>query len=436
MSLGTNMVTATQPAAAAKTDQAAYSRRPGLSRTLQRVLSLGDFETEARRHLPRVLFEYIAGAAEDNTSLRANRDAFQQYAFRTRTMVDVSRRSQQTVLFGTTYSSPFGIAPVGISAMSAYRGDLVLARAAAAERTPAIMSGSSLIRMEEVAKAAPDTWFQAYLPGDVGKIEGLIERIKTAGFSALVVTVDIPVWANRENNVRAGFSMPLRPSLRLAWDGVTHPRWLVGTLIRTMLLHGMPHFENSFATRGAPILSASAVRDTTGRDHLSWATLQYIRRLWPGPLIIKGILHESDARRAAAIGADGIIVSNHGGRQLDGAAAPLAVLPRIADAVGTSTVVMMDSGIRRGADVLKALALGARFVFAGRPFMYAASVGSEEGVRHAITLLREEIDRNMAMLGTCAVGDVTPDCLLWKTPADTFGRQADSGPEQSASSLA
>ncbi len=403
---------AARPAAPPTSDLAAYARRPDLSRVLRRVLSLADFETEARRLLPKVLFEYIAGAAEDNISLRANRDAFQQYAFRTRVMVDVSRRGQQTTLFGATYSSPFGIAPVGISAMSAYRGDLVLASAAAKEHIPAIMSGSSLIRMEEVAKAAPATWFQAYIPGDVGKIEDLIGRIKSAGFGALVVTVDIPVWANRENNVRAGFSMPLRPSLRLGWDGLTHPRWLVGTLMRTMLLHGMPHFENSFATRGAPMLSASAIRDTTGRDHLSWETLQKIRRLWPGPLIIKGILNEGDARRAVAIGADGIIVSNHGGRQLDGAVAPLVVLPRIVDAVGKSTVVMMDSGIRRGADVLKALALGARFVFAGRPFMYAASVAGEQGVRHAIALLREEVDRNMAMLGACAVGDVTPDCVI------------------------
>jgi len=398
-----------------KTEQAAYAKRPGLSRTLQRVLSLADFEHEARRRLPRVLYEYIAGAAEDNNSLRANRDSFQEFSFQTRVMVDVSRRSQQTSLFGTTYDSPFGIAPVGISAMSAYRGDLALARAAAAERIPAIMSGTSLIRMEEVAAAAPGTWFQAYLPGDEAKIAPLIERVQAAGFCTLVVTVDIPVWANRENNVRAGFSLPMRPSLRLAWDGVTHPRWLAGTLLRTMLLHGMPHFENSFATRGAPMLSSSALRDTTGRDHLSWVTLERIRRQWPGSLVIKGILHEDDARTATALGADGVIVSNHGGRQLDGAAAPLAALPRIVDAVGSSTTVMMDSGVRRGADVLKALALGAKFVFAGRPFMYAAAVGGEQGVRHAVTLLRDEVDRNMAMLGVCRVDDLSAARLLTRS---------------------
>ncbi len=392
--------------------QAAYGKRVDLPRRLQRILSLDDFEAAARSHLPRPLFGYISGAAEDNTSLKANRQVFQDWQFQTRVMVDVAQRSQQTTVFGDTYASPFGIAPVGISAISAYRGDLVLAQAAANAGIPAIMSGTSLIRMEEVQQAAPSTWFQAYLPGDTSRIDGLIERIKTAGFKTLVVTVDIPVWANRENNVRTGFSMPLRPSLRLAWDGMLRPRWLAGTFLRTLAKHGMPHFENSFATRGAPMLSNSAIRDTTGRDHLNWQHLAEIRRRWSGNLVIKGILSEHDARRAVEIGADGIIVSNHGGRQLDGTAAPLTMLPRIVDQVGHQTVVMMDSGVRRGADVLKALALGAQMVFLGRPFMYAAAVGGQAGVDHAISLLRDEVDRNMAMLGACSVHDIGAECLV------------------------
>ena len=208
--------------------------------------------------------------------------------------------------------------------------------------------------------------------------------------------------------------MPLRPSLRLAWDGMVRPRWLVGTFLRTLALHGMPHFENSFATRGAPMLSNSAIRDTTGRDHLNWEHLQAIRQRWSGNLVIKGILNEHDARRAVEIGADGIIVSNHGGRQLDSTASPLVMLPRIVDAVGHQTVVMMDSGVRRGSDVLKAVALGAQMVFLGRPFMYAAAVGGMQGVDHAISLLRDEVDRNMAMLGACSVQEVTTECLLYK----------------------
>ncbi|MCP3711685.1 alpha-hydroxy-acid oxidizing protein [Paraburkholderia sp. CNPSo 3274] len=353
-------------------EQAAYGVKQHLPRRLRQIHSLADFEGAARRVLPRPLFGYISGAAEDEMSIAANRAAFERLKFRTRVLVDVSHRSQQTTIFNHTYSSPFGIAPVGISAISAYRGDIALATAAMDENIPAIMSGSSLIPMETVQAAAPRTWFQAYLPGDV----------------------------------RTGFSLPLRPSLRLAMDGISHPRWLLGTFARTLIHHGMSHFENSFATRGAPMLSASAVRDTTGRDHLSWSDIASIRQRWSGNLVIKGILHADDARRAVAIGTDGIIVSNHGGRQLDGAVEPLSVLPQICDAVGDKTVVMMDSGIRRGGDVLKALALGAQFVFAGRPFMYAAAVGGASGVRHAIGLLRDEVDRNMAMLGTVAIREI------------------------------
>ncbi|WP_244111839.1 alpha-hydroxy acid oxidase [Burkholderia diffusa] len=378
---------------------------------LRRILSLADFEAAARGFLPRPLFGYVSGAAEDGMSAAANRTAFERWKFQPKVLVDVSRRSQEATIFGCTYSSPFGIAPVGISAMSAYRGDIALAQAAKHENIPAIMSGTSLIPMEKVHAAAPGTWFQAYLPGDATRVDALIDRIRAAGFATLVLTVDIPVWANRENNVRTGFSLPLRPSLRLAMDGLVRPRWLCGTFLRTLVNHGMPHFENSFATRGAPMLSASAIRDTTGRDHLSWTDIARIRERWSGNLVIKGILHLDDAKRAAALGADGIIVSNHGGRQLDGAVEPLQVLPGICSAVGSDLVVMMDSGIRRGSDVLKALALGARFVFVGRPFLYAAAVGGAPGVRHAIGLLHDEVDRNMAMLGTCSVDEVGRDVL-------------------------
>jgi L-lactate dehydrogenase (cytochrome) len=391
---------------------AAYAPRAGLPRSLSGILSLDDFERAAGKHLPRPLYGYISGAAEDNLTRTANREAFARHSFCPRVMVDVSQRTQRVTLFGRSYASPFGIAPVGISAVSAWRGDIQMAQAAALEQIPAIMSGSSLIRMEDVHGAAPGTWFQAYLPGDIQRIDGLIDRIAAAGFTTLVITVDIPVWANRENNVRSGFSTPLRPSLRLALDGLARPRWLVGTFLRTLALHGMPHFENSFATRGAPLMSRAAIRDTTGRDHLAWPQIERIRQKWQGKLVLKGIMHPDDARHAVSAGADGLIVSNHGGRQLDGTASSLTMLPRIVDAVGEATVVMMDSGIRRGADVLKALALGAQFVFAGRPFMYAAAIGGADGVRHAITLLRDEIDRNMAMLGARGIDEVNAGMLV------------------------
>jgi L-lactate dehydrogenase (cytochrome) len=216
------------------------------------------------------------------------------------------------------------------------------------------------------------------------------------------------VAANRENNVRSGFSVPLRPSLRLAWDGISRPAWLFGTAARTLLRHGMPHFENMDATRGPPVLARDLVRAIGRRDQLAWEHLELIRRRWKGRLVVKGILAREDARMAHECGADGIIVSNHGGRQLDGAIAALHVLPEIA-AEADGMAVMLDGGVRRGTDVLKALALGADFVFVGRPFLFAAAIGGEEAVRHAIGLLSEEIDRDMALLGIRDIGQMRPE---------------------------
>jgi L-lactate dehydrogenase (cytochrome) len=370
----------------------------GVRRRLRRVLALDDFEAAAKRHLPRPIFGYVAGAAETDWSFRDNRAAFAEYGFLPRMLVDVSRRSQRVSLFGRTYASPFGIAPIGICALYAYRGDLVLAAAAAKANVPMIMSGSSLIPLEEVVAQSPGTWFQAYLPGDVAQIEPLVERVARAGFATLVVTVDSQVAGNRENNVRAGFSTPLRPTLRLALDGLAHPRWLAGTFLRTLARHGMPHFENNFARRGAPILSPDVLRDYSDRGHLHWDHWRMVRDMWKGTLVIKGVLDRRDALRARDFGADGIIVSNHGGRQLDGAVSALRALPPIVAAC-PDVPVMLDGGVRRGTDVLKALALGARFVFLGRSFGFAAAVGGEAGVARAIALLAAEIDRDMAMLG-------------------------------------
>jgi L-lactate dehydrogenase (cytochrome) len=233
---------------------------------LKDVLSLDDFETKARHHLPRPLFGYISGASETNASLRMNTASFQNYAFKPRVLRDVSKRSMATQLFGKSYSAPFGIAPMGISALMAYRGDLILATGAAQSGIPMIMSGSSLVRMEDVAQAAPDSWFQAYLPGETDRIDALVDRVAAAGFKTLVLTVDTAALANRENNIRAGFSTPLRPSINLAWQGVSHLRWTLGTFMRTILQHGIPHFENSYATRGAPIVSSSVMRDFGKKD--------------------------------------------------------------------------------------------------------------------------------------------------------------------------
>ncbi len=379
-------------------------------RLRERFLALDDFEPAARRFLPRPLFGFVAGSTETGAAFHGNRSAFAAHQFVPRMLVDTARRSTAATLFGETYAAPFGIPPMGVSALIAYRGDLVLAATAAECGIPFILSGSSVIRLEEVAKAGGKPWFQAYLPGDPARIDPLVDRAAAAGFGTLVVTVDVPVNGNRENNVRNGFSLPLRPSAQLAWQGITHPGWLLRTAGQTLLRHGMPHFENMQATRGPPLLSRNLERQLGARDTLAWPHLRRIRDRWRGRLVVKGILAAEDARLAREAGVDGVIVSNHGGRQLDYAIAPLDALPAIR-AVAGEMAVMLDGAIRRGSDVLKALALGADFVFVGRPMLFAAALAGGPGVAHAFRLLREEIDRNMAMLGITSLSQMTPALL-------------------------
>src|SRR5260221_1033399 len=392
-----------QPVSAAVRSDAEWHVGRWLPRTLARVLALDDFEEPARRYLPRPMFGYVSGGAETNASLRANRSQYDEIELSPRVLVDVSGRTAKTALFGRAYAAPFGIAPMGGTSMAAFRGDVVLARVAAAAGIPMVMSGASLTRLEDVRAAGATAWFQAYLPGETGPITRLVERVARAGFDTLVLTVDVPVSANRENNARSGFSRPLRPTLRLAWESALKPRWLAGMFLRTILVDGMPHFENM----GARIpLITRADRGDGERDRLAWTHLELMRKLWKGRLVLKGILDQDDARIARESGVDGVIVSNHGGRQLDGALAPLRALPAVVAQAGGMTV-MMDGGIRRGTDVLKALALGAQFVFVGRPFLYAAAIGAEAGVRHGIGLLSDEIERDMALLGITTLAQMT-----------------------------
>ena len=379
-------------------------------KTLKRYLSLHDFEKAAQKLLPKPLFAYVSGAVEDEASITANRSVFGNYSFKPNVLVDVSSVDTSITLFGTRYATPVGVAPMGLAAMTSYRGDVALAVASKKAGAMCIMSGSSLIRLEEVMEAAPGTWFQAYLPGKQEQIDALVQRVRYAGVETLVLTVDTPVAANRENNIRAGFSTPLRPSLSLAWQGMTHPRWLLGTFAKTLMRHGMPHFENNYATRGAPVMSSNVLRDFSDRGHLNWEHLSRVRAMWQGPLVIKGILNVADLLKAKDIGADAVIVSNHGGRQLDGSVAPLLVLPEMMDVAGDYPI-MLDSGVRRGTDVLKALALGATAAWIGRPFNYAATVGGEAGVSHALDLIKQEVKRDMGLLGVTDVGSIRRDHL-------------------------
>ncbi len=373
------------------------------------LLCLDDFEAPARAHLPRPIFGYISGGVETNASLDGNRSAFNEWEFLPRVLVNTKARHQKTTLFGRTYDLPFGFPPMGATALAAYRGDDVLGKVAAKLNTVMIQSGASLTTMEHLKSVGPTAWFQAYLPGEPDIIVPLVERAQATGFEVLVLTVDVQVSANRENNVRAGFSSPLKPSLRLAWDCMLRPRWTLGTFARTVMNHGMPHLENMGFPR-IPILG-NLERPRMSRDGLNWEHVELMRKIWKGKLVLKGVLAREDVRIARESGVDGIMVSNHGGRQLDGTISPFRALPGAVAEAG-NMAIMMDSGIRRGTDVLKAIAMGAHFVFVGRPFLYAASIAGEAGVHHAASLLRDEISRNMAMLGISSLAEMKRELLV------------------------
>lgn len=375
-----------------------------IPRALRNVLALEDLEPVGERFLPNCLFQFISGGVETNSSRRENRAAFQDYDFYPQVLNDVSKRNSEVTLFGKTWSAPFGIAPMGGSGLSGFRADMAFTQAARADGIPSILSGASLIPMEDIARANPDAWFQAYLPTERKDIEALLDRIAAAPFGTLVVTVDVPVSGNRENLVRAGYSSPVRPSFQLACDVASHPRWLFGTWLRTLMRHGMPHYENTAAERGIPVFSRDAFR-THLRDAITWQDMQWMRERWRGKMLLKGVLAPSDARKAREIGIDGVIVSNHGGRQLDGAAAPLRALPAIREAA-RDIAVLYDGGIRRGTDVIKAMALGAELVFIGRPYLYAAALAGVAGIRHATSLLQAEVLRDLALLGCCNLGEI------------------------------
>jgi L-lactate dehydrogenase (cytochrome) len=375
-------------------------------RAFRDLLALDDFERHAKRVLPPMIFQYVAGGVETQSAVKMARDAYSRYAFLPRMFVDVSGRDQGVTLFGRRYAHPFGIPPLGGSAFVSYRADLRFAEAAKRSNVPMILSASALITLEDVIAENRDAWFQAYLAGDQPRIDRLVDRVERAGYETLVVTGDTPMLGNREHNTRSGFSMPIRMTPRVMWQSAMHPRWLLGTVAQTFLKHGAPHFENTDAERGPPMMSKK-VRNTNKRDELAWRHVEAIRKRWKGNLVVKGLMTPADARIAQSCGADAVILSNHGGRQLDYAIAPLDTLEEVAS-FKQDMKVIIDSGIRRGTDVMKAISLGADFVFVGRPFLYGAVLGGAEGVQHAIKVLADEIDRDMAFLGVRTLDQLTP----------------------------
>jgi len=373
-----------------------------------------DLREMAMRRVPKGVFEFVDRGTEDEVGLRNNRDAFERIKLKPRTLVDVSKRSQEIEFFGHTHKMPIGIAPTGTAGLMWYQGEIALARAAAAAGIPFTLATGSQTAMEKVAEAVPGArlWFQLYMWPDRSLSHQLVERAKNAGFEALVVTVDGAAAGNREYNMRNGFTMPFQYTRRNIWDVLKHPRWMWGVLFRYIMTTGMPRYENYPSAIKSKITGLPMGRASLRTDSLSWDDLRELRKMWPHKLIVKGILHPEDAVNAANCGADGVVVSNHGSRNLDVTMAPIEVLPEIVDAVGKRVAVIVDSGFRRGSDVVKALALGADMVYVGRSTLYGVGAGGEAGAARAITIFREEIDRVLALVGCKSVAELNPDYLV------------------------
>ncbi len=393
-----------------------------------------DLRERARRRLPKGLFEFVDRGAEDEVALRNNRAAFERVKLITRTLIDVSGRSQAVTLFGHTQKMPLVIAPTGAAGLMWHNGEIEVARAAAAAGIPFTLSMGSLTPLERVAEEAGGRlWFQIYMWADRSLSHKLIERVKHAGYHALVVTVDGLIAANREYNRRNGFTIPFTFNRRSIGDVLAHPRWLSKVILRYMLTTGLPRYENYPSEIKKRVTAAPMGSGLMKNDSIRWEDLADVRRAWPHALIVKGILHPEDALLAAQCGADGVIVSNHGGRHLDSTTAPIDVLPAVVDAVGKRMSVMVDSGFRRGGDVVKALALGAQAVLTGRPALYGCAVAGEAGASRALAIFREEIDRVMAMVGAGGIDALGRDRVVMsemmeKLTARFAGRAAKDEP--------
>jgi L-lactate dehydrogenase (cytochrome)/(S)-mandelate dehydrogenase len=383
-----------------------------VSDTTLGAYNIADLRELARRRLPRGLFDYIDRGAEDEVSLRNNRAASERIKLRPRVLVDVSKRSQSITLFGHPQKMPIAIAPTGTPGIMWHEGEIALARAAAAAGIPFTLATTSLTAMERVVtEAGGRLWFQLYMYAEPSLSHRIAERARAAGFEALMVTVDSPVFSNREYNLRSGFTVPMTYTLRNVIDVLTHPRWLAGVWLRYLLTTGMPRFENYPSEVKARITAQPMGRALKLNDALNWDEVRVLRKLWPRTLMLKGVLHAQDVVRAADCGVDAVILSNHGGRVVDGAPAPIEVLPQVLDAVGKRITVMVDSGFRRGSDVVKALALGASAVLVGRATLYGTAAAGEAGATRALDILRDEIDRVMALIGCCNVSALNADCL-------------------------
>ncbi len=379
---------------------------------LDRLYNLSDVRDAAQSRLPKGVFEFIDRGTEDEDGLANNRAAFLRVKLLTRAAVDVSGRSTACTLFGKESAMPLVIAPTGAAGLVWYHGELELARAAAEFGVPFTLATRSMTSIEDIARLAGGTlWFQLYIWTQRELSYQLVDRAQAAGYKALVVTLDVPVMPNREYNRRNGFSLPWAPNARGIADMLQHPRWLIGTMGRYLATTGMPRYENHSGEYREKITQGKPLRG----DNVTWDDIALLRRRWKGTLIVKGILRAEDAVAAVLAGADAVVVSNHGGRCLDSAVATLDVLPEIVTAVSRDARVLLDSGVRRGSDIVKALALGASAVMSGRPCLYGLGVAGRSGAGKVLQLLQSEMSTTMGMLGTPRVANID-DGLIYQRP--------------------
>ena len=376
------------------------------------AINIDDLKRMAKHRLPRIMFDFIEGGVEDEVGLRTNANAFRDLRLVPRYYVDTSKREQRAALFGRSYASPFGIAPTGMAGAFRRDAELFLAQAAAEADIPYLMSGAANASMEQGAKLAPkNLWYQIYGARNRDVAADLVRRAIDCGVTTIAVTCDVPVASNRERNRRNGFVRPLRMTLPTILEAMLHPAWVINYWRNG----GLPMLGNwqPYARPGStPDEVAGMFATQTPDASQTWRDLEAIRTAWPGKLLLKGVMHPEDARIAIGMGVDGLIVSNHGARQLDMMPSPLDVLPMIRASVGRDVPLLLDSGVRRGSDIVAALCMGADFVLTGRATLYGATAGGLEGVKKAVSILQREIDLTLGQLGAVNLDALGPHYLL------------------------
>ena len=391
---------------------------------MKTIACIDDLRALARRRVPKAFFEYADGGSYNEETLRANRTDLETIKLRQRVMVDVSERSLETTIVGQKVSAPFALAPIGLCGMQYGDGEILSAQAAEEANVPFILSTMSINSIEHVAQATTKPfWFQLYVIRDRGFSKDILARAAKAGCKTLVLTVDLQVLGQRHRDLRNGMTVPPEIRIRNLIDLATKPRWVMS------ILKGKSKTFGNLAGHVKGMDDVTSLAQWTNSQFdpaLNWKDVDWIKKNWSGKLVIKGILDVDDAKTAVKLGADAIVVSNHGGRQLDGASSSIAALPAIAQAVGSDTDVLFDGGIRTGSDMLRALGLGARACLIGRAYIYGLGAGGKEGVAKAIDILKKELSVAMALTGTTRVADIGPQVIVGAENKKTTARKRGS----------